>query len=245
MVIIAEIAKLNSMEKQDFSMLSKLQSKDKLIIVAGQKESASIELVQLLLGLKTSPEFQIVENMKNQLLLGGVYGYLAAKYEKEKEVVILSDCDYSALPIKNLKSVTSLSGAKRPTSPKTSTKKRTSDISAEAGDKAVVAEVSTAADMKKDEKAVATHSGAPTKTSRVRLKDLSIESILAKYGALEPYREQMERISGDMLKQAIAGATDADSSFKFKLTMCYGPETGEGIWKVLKKDFQKLKTLAE
>lgn len=237
MVIIAEANMLSSLDDGDKKVISTLTASDKIIILSDKKSAVSIETMQLFLGLKAKAEFVQVDDLKAQFSLGFRYGEFSAKYAKDK-VKILTNNDYSAVLGVNMMCVKTLANVKKNNVQPPVEKKRekaptkaVNNVEEKKIDKAVV----------KSEPVSAPEKAASTKR-RGKLKDLSAESILAAYPELEPYATKIKSLSG-MFAQAIKASTDAETSLKMQMRMLFA-DSGEDIWKIIKKDYAKLKALA-
>lgn len=235
MVIIAEANMLLNLEDSDKKALSTLTGSDKIIVLSDKKSTVSVETMQLFLGLKAKSEFVQVEDLKAQFSLGFKYGEFSSKFAKDK-VKILTNNDYSAVLPTNMICVKSLSGAKKTTT----VKKTTSTKEVNKKETPVKKAVTKSAPVKKVVEVVE-EKVAPKR--RGKLKDLSAESVLAAYPALAPYKAKITSLSG-MFAQAIKNSTDADASLKMQLKMTFADDS-EAIWKIIKKDYAKLKALAE
>lgn len=235
MVLIAEANMLLNLDESDKKALSALTASDKIIVLSDKKSTVSVETMQLFLGLKAKAEFVQVEDLKAQFSLGFKYGEFSAKFAKEK-VTVLTHNDYSAILSPNMTCVKTLTKTKKAVTSVTKKTISTATVNKAAEKKTPEKKVSSA---KKEELKAEPVKAAPKRKGK--LTDLSAESILAAYPALVPYSTKLKSLSG-MFATAIKNSTDADTSLKMQLKMTFA-EDGEEIWKIIKKDYAKLKAL--
>ena len=245
MIIIAEANMLPALSEADKKVLLGMSGTDKVIVLSDKKSQVPIETMQLFMAMKAKTEFIQLDDLKMGFGLGYRYGLFAAAYSKDK-VKILTNNDYSNIISSNMVCVKSLSAAKKTVTAKKVTatkneevpKKATSKAAEKGATKTSVKEAGT-------KKEVLETKEAPVKTStrKPKLKDLSADSLIATYPALKPYKTKISTLNG-MLKDAINKSTDPNVSFKMQLQMIFADDA-EDIWKVVKKDYAKLKILAE
>lgn len=228
MVIIAEANMLLNLNENDKKSLSTLTASDKVIVISDKKSTVSVETMQLFLGLKAKSEFVQVEDLKAQFALGFKYGEFSTKFAKDK-VKILTNNDYSAVLNPNMICVNTLSNSKK-----------TATTSKPTVTKAVKEETKTVKST--SEKLSTDVKNITVQKRKGKLKDLSAESLLVAYPALEPYKGKITSLNG-MFVEAIKKSSDAEDSLKMQLKMTFADDA-DAIWKIIKKDFAKLKALS-
>ncbi len=177
-------------------------------------------------------------------------------YAKE-QITVISENDYSSVFDKNIsvlkagsKAPAKKAAKAQPAAKAPVQKEAPAEAKAPKTAKAAPAPAKEKAPVAKKE-APAAKAEAPVKasssdagrTSQVRLKDLTNDSLLRKYLGLSAYADKIKRMGEGKIKEAVEKAQDGDATFKFQLIMNFGQEDGEAIWKILKKDYSKLKSL--
>lgn len=255
MIIIAEINSLTKgLTDVQKKQIGALTAKDKFFLICDQNATVSMDILEMFMDLKVKPQF-IKVDLKDKFALGYEYGILIKTYDKEKITVISVD-DHSAVFGKAAASKNSTkagSAAKKETVKKTvaAQQEGPSEIGRQVGTGKKTAEAGTGKPAKTAEKPGVKEPAAETKKKAAAGKKsgsrtitgLSNEALFARYPALSDYKEHIERMGEGMMKSAISLASDAEIGLKFQLTMVFGAEDGEAIWKILKKDFKKLKEL--
>jgi len=242
MIIIAEANMLLNMDESDKKALSLLTSSDRVIVLSDKKSTVSVETMQLFLGLKAKSEFVQVEDLKAHFSLGFKYGEFSVKYSKDK-IKILSNNDYSAVLPSNMICVKTLGTARRAANVNAKAKeKNEKSVSEKSTPVKKVSSTSVEKPGKKNE-TIEDSKIKEAPKRRGKLKDLSAESLLSAYPALAPYKAKITSLNG-MFVQAIKNSTDADVSLKMQLKMTFADDS-EAIWKIIKKDYSKLKALSE
>lgn len=234
MIIIVEANMLPNLSETDKKSLLSMTGSDKVIVLSDKKSSVPIETMQLFMQMKAKTEFIQLEDLKMGFGLGYQYGVFSASFTKEK-VKILSQNDYSKIISPNMVCVKTLTGPK-----KNSNAKKPATTVKKADPKKEEAVVTP---KKKTAKVAADKTEEPKKTRKARLKDLSADSLVASYPALAPYKGKLSAMNG-MFIDAVKKSTDPNVSFKMQLQMVLADDTEE-VWKTIKKDFAKLKALAE
>lgn len=244
MVIIAEANMLQNLDDSDKKALTGLSASDRVIVLSDVKSSVPIETMQLFMSLKAKTEFVQLPDLKQSFGVGYKYGEFASRFAKEKQVKILTSNDYSAVISSNMVCVKSLGTAKRTVTKKAEKPapvKAVKEVVKKAAPKerASATKKEKAAPVKKEDKP------EPAKKAprRGKLKDLSAASLIANYPALKPYEKKLTNLH-DLFVSAIKKSTDPNVSFKMQLQMVFSDDA-EDIWKVIKKDFAKLKMLAD
>lgn len=235
MIIIVEANMLPNLSETDKKSLLSMTGSDKVIVLSDKKSSVPIETMQLFMQMKAKTEFIQLEDLKMGFGLGYQYGVFSASFTKEK-VKILSQNDYSKIVSPNMICVKTLTNAKKVAS---NSKKATTSVKKADPKK----EEAVVTPKKKTAKVAADKTEEPKKTRKPRLKDLSADSLVASYPALAPYKGKLSAMNG-MFIDAIKKSTDPNVSFKMQLQMVLADDTEE-VWKTIKKDFAKLKALAE
>lgn len=229
MIIIAEMNSLiKGVTEAHRKQFGNLTASDKLYLISDSQTAVPMDVLELFMELNTKPQFLKLD-LSDEFALGFQYGRLYSLHT-EDTIVVISD---KKRPL--------------PAREKTIESKKTPAVSTEVKEKPVIKEeppkqLSLPIEEAPSEKIVTLTAAASIKT-KVRMKDLSNASLLAKYPGLEPYRERITKMGEGMLKNAITGASDPDISFRLQLIMYFGPEYGEKIWNILKKDYAKLKEL--
>ncbi len=245
MVIIAEANMLQNLDDSDKKALTGLSASDRVIVLSDVKSSVPVETMQLFMSLKAKTEFVQLPDLKQSFGVGYKYGEFSARFAKEKQVKILTGNDYSGVITSNMVCVKALGAVKR-TSTKKAEKTAPAKVAKEAikkvapKEKAPSAKKEKAAPVKKEAEKPGT---AKKATRRGKLKDLSAASLIANYPALAPYEKKLTTLH-DLFVQAIKKSTDPNVSFKMQLQMVFSDDA-ENIWKTIKKDFAKLKMLAD
>ena len=244
MVIIAEASMLQNLDDSDKKALTGLGASDRVIVLSDVKSSVPVETMQLFMSLKAKTEFVQLPDLRQSFGVGYKYGEFSARFAKEKQVKILTGNDYSGVIAPNMVCVKTLGTVKR-TAPKKTEKAAPSKVVKEATKRFAAKEKTSAtkkekaAPVKKEEKP----EPATKAPRRGKLKDLSATSLIANYPELSPYEKKLTNLH-DLFVQAIKKSTDPNVSFKMQLQMVFSDES-EAIWKVIKKDFAKLKMLAD
>lgn len=246
MVIIAEANMLQNLDDMDKKALTGLSASDRVVVLSDVKSSVPVETMQLFMSLKAKTEFVQLPDLRQSFGVGYKYGEFSARFAKEKQVKILTGNDYSGVIAPNMVCVKTLGAVKR-TAPKKIIKPEPTKKVKEVITKAAPKEKTSATKKEKvapiKKEAVKTDPIKKTSLRKGNLKDLSAASLISAYPALAPYEKKLANLH-DLFVQAIKKSTDPNVSFKMQLQMVFSDDSEE-IWKVIKKDFAKLKMLAD
>lgn len=246
MVLIIEINCItNGLSDSQKKQISALTAKDKFILICEKNATVSMDILEMFMDLKVKPQF-IKLDLNDEFALGFEYGQLAMTYSKEKKVVFSAKDRSNVFGklFETAKTPAARTQTAKPAAKPAEKAPVAKEAPAKAAKPAKTAKIA-APKAKMTEEVNKTAPVSEEKTvakTKIRLKDLSNESLLRKYPALEPYR--IGRMGEGMIQNAIRGAKDADTGFKLQLTMLFGAEDGEKIWKILKKDYPRLKEMA-
>lgn len=260
MIYILESKMLPKMTEEDKKVLS-LPGTDRVIIFSDKKSSVSIETMQFFMSIKAKTDFVQLEDIDDDntviFCLGYQYGLFSAKCEKDK-VVVLTDRAYSFLPdnmvcLKNLSEKNNSTektqrGRRKKEVKEPPVKKMTENVLEQ--EKVVEVEKQPKIEKKVERKKTV---GRPKSTGnndtksktkgKAKLSDLSANSIIKAYPELEPFQSKLTTLNG-MFIDAIRKSTESNVSLKMQLQMVFAEDT-DIIWSTIKKDFAKLKMLAD
>ncbi len=244
MVIIAEASMLQNLDETDKKALTGLSASDRVIVLSDVKSQVPVETMQLFMSLKAKTEFVQLPDLKQSFGVGYKYGEFASRFAKEKQVRILTGNDYSGVIASNMVCVKTLGAVKRSSTKravKTAPVKAVKEVVKKSAskEKASATKKEKTAPVKKEDKP----EPAKKASRRGKLRDLSASSLIANYPALAPYEKKLTTLH-DLFVSAIKNSTDPNVSFKMQLQMVFADDA-EDIWKIIKKDFAKLKMLSE